>query len=388
MAKCLFLQGDAMPLSDSFLEHFSILEDPRLDNHNKRHLLSDVLVITILAVICGAESWVDIYHFGKAKQEWLASFLELPNGIPSHDTFGRVFAILDAEQLQNCFIAWVNSIANITTNEIIAIDGKTVRRSFDRGDARGPIHMVSAWAVENNLVLGQLKTKEKSNEITAIPELLDLLNIAGATITIDAMGCQQEIAKKIVEKKADYVLALKGNQGNLHDKVQELFVYAQHYRFQRLSHSYCEEIDKGHGRIEHRQYWLTTEYAALKNNVNWPGLKSVGMVRCTREINNETTTETRFYLVSFSDDVERFARAARKHWEIENNLHWSLDVAFHEDLCRVRVGHAAENFSVIRRLALNLLKNEKTLKVGIAAKRKRAGWDDDYLAKVLAAGKS
>jgi predicted transposase YbfD/YdcC len=374
-----------MSLSTLFVEHFSLLEDPRVDNHNKRHLLSDVLVITILAVICGAESWVDIHHFGKAKYEWLSTFLELPNGIPSHDTFGRVFAALNSEQLQKCFIEWINTLANMTENEIVAIDGKTVRRSFNKN--KGAIHMVSAWAVQNSLVLGQIKTAEKSNEITAIPELLNMLDVEGATVTIDAMGCQQAIAEKILEKKADYVLALKANQPSLFDKVQELFVYAQHHDFKKLAHDYYEELDKGHGRIERRQYWLTAGRTSLESAETWPGLKSLGMVRATREINGQTTTETRLYLVSFSNDAKRFAQAVRQHWNVENNLHWSLDVSFHEDLCRVRVGHAAENFSVIRRLALNLLKNEKTLKVGIIAKRKRAGWDSDYLAKVLAVGK-
>jgi predicted transposase YbfD/YdcC len=316
----------------------------------------------------------------------LATFLELPHGIPSHDTIGRLFSLLDPKQLQACFLSWVNSLVSVHEGEIIAIDGKTLRNSHDRSKSRQAIHMISAWAVNNRLVLGQLKTEDKSNEITAIPELLNMLEIKGATITLDAMGCQKEIAAQILAKEADYVMALKGNQGNLHDDVKEFFVRALHHNFKHIKHDYHENIDGDHGRVETRRYWLISRQHDLASMSQWPGLKGIGMVSYTREIGEQIQTETRFYLTSFMEDAKRFALSVRNHWQIEINLHWSLDVSFHEDLCRVRSGHAAENFAVIRHIALNLLKNEKTSKVGIATKRKRSGWDERYLAKVLAVG--
>lgn len=375
-----------MALSKSFLNHFATLKDPRNENHrNKLHLLSDILVLTILAVICGAESWVDVEDFGYSKEDWLKTFLKLPNGIPSHDTIGRLYSLLDAKQLQNCFISWVNTLVTTSKGEIIAIDGKTLRNSYDRGGTRKALHMISAWAVNNRLVLAQMKTDEKSNEITAIPDLLNILDIKGATVTLDAMGCQKEIAEKIISKEADYVLSLKGNQGTLHDAVRDLFTYALDNNFKRVPHSYYEEIEKDHGRIETRSYWLVSNEADSENQTSilWPGLKGLGMTRYTKQIKDNITTEYRFYLTSFNDDAKRFAEAARGHWNVEINLHWSLDVSFHEDLCRVRTGYAAENFAIIRHIALNMLKHERTSKVGIATKRKKAGWDHRYLAKIL-----
>jgi len=375
-----------MELSESFLIHFTELEDPRIDNHrNKRHLLSDILVLTILAVICGAETWVDVENFGHAKEEWLRTFLNLPHSIPSHDTIGRLFSLMDPKQLQACFLSWVNSLVKTQEGEIIAIDGKTLRNSYDRGGSRGALHMVSAWAVNSRLVLGQLKTEDKSNEITAIPQLLDMLDIKGATVTLDAMGCQKNIAEKIINKGAEYVLSLKGNQGTLHDVVKELFAYGINNNFKRVNHTYYEETEKDHGRIETRQYWLVSDInnADYQTSVQWPGLKGIGMACYTRQIDNDISKDYRFYLVSFCDDAKRFAQAARGHWNIEINLHWSLDVSFHEDLCRVRTGHAAENFAVVRHIVLNMLKAETSLKAGIATKRKRVGWDNRYLAKVL-----
>lgn len=375
-----------MALSESFLNHFAKLKDPRNENHrNKQHLLSDILVLTILAVICGAESWVDVEDFGYSKEDWLKTFLKLPHGIPSHDTIGRLYSLLDAKQLQGCFLSWINTLVTTNKGEIIAIDGKTLRNSYDRGGTRKALHMISAWAVNNRLVLAQVKTDEKSNEITAIPDLLDILDLKGATVTLDAMGCQKEIAEKIISKEADYVLSLKGNQGTLHDAVKDLFTYALDNNFKRVSHSYYEEIEKDHGRIETRCYWLVSNETDSENQTSifWPGLKGLGMSRYTRQIKDNITTEYRFYLTSFNNDAKRFAEAARGHWNVEINLHWSLDVSFHEDLCRVRTGYAAENFAIIRHIALNMLKNEKTSKVGIATKRKKAGWDHRYLAKIL-----
>ena len=376
-----------MSLSETFLMHFAELDDPRLDHHrNKRHLLSDILVLTILAVICGADSWVDVENFGHSKEVWLKTFLKLPHGIPSHDTIGRLFSLLDPKQLQNCFLSWINSLVSTHEGEIIAIDGKALRNSYNRRGSRGALHMISAWAVNNRLVLGQLKTKEKSNEITAIPQLLEMLDIKGATVTLDAMGCQKEIAEKIIGKGADYVLSLKGNQGTLHDAVKDLFTYALSNDFKRVNHTYYEEIEKDHGRIEKRRYWLAhnRQDSEHQTSMRWPGLKGLGMVSYTCQIGDDVRTDYRFYLVSFCDDAKRFAQAARGHWNIEINLHWSLDVSFHEDLCRVRTGHAAENFAVIRHIALNMLKHESSAKVGIATKRKKAGWDHRYLAKILA----
>lgn len=375
-----------MALSKLFLEHFTILEDPRRETHrNKQHLLSDILVLTILGVICGAESWVDIENFGKSKEDWLKTFLALSNGIPSHDTIGRVFSLLDATQFQSCFLSWMNSLVSIEGGEIVAIDGKSLRRSYDKRRGHRALHLISAWAVKNRVVLGQMKTADHSNEITAIPKLLEMLDIEGATVTIDAAGCQTKIAEKIIERKADYVLSLKGNQGHIHDAVKDLFTHAANNNFKRVTHHYFEEIEKDHGRLETRRYWLIEQGQGDRNGLCWPGLKGVGMASYTRQIGEQTSTDLRFYLTSFGDDAKRFAQAARGHWNVEINLHWSLDVSFHEDLCRVRKGNAAENFAVIRRIALNLLKSETSSKVGIAVKRKKAGWDNGYLAKVLSA---
>lgn len=370
-------------LSISFLEHFKVLNDPRTNNHNKRHSLTDILVLTILAVICGAESWVEVEEFGESKFIWLKTFLELPNGIPSHDTIGDLFARLDPQELQNSFLAWISSLVQITDGEIVAIDGKTLRGSYDTEKNRGPIHMVSAWANQNKVVLGQVKTHEKSNEITAIPELLKMLDIKGCTVTIDAMGCQKKIAEKIIEKEANYVLALKGNQGIPHMVVQTFFENALESSFKGISHDFYEETNGDHGRIEVRKYFITSDLSWLYDRKLWAGLSSVGMVQSTRIVGKKTTVENRFYLTSLCCDAKKFGHAVRSHWGIENSLHWCLDVGFHEDDCRVRKGNAAENFGIIRHIALNLLKKETKSKIGIQAKRKKSGWSHQYLLKVL-----
>jgi predicted transposase YbfD/YdcC len=373
-----------MSLSNHFEEHFATIEDPRKDTHNKRHKLMDILVLTILAVISGAEDWVAVERFGESKKDWLGTFLELPYGIPSHDTLGDLFQRMNPKQLQESFLSWINALVRITGGEIIAVDGKTLRRSYDKGDGKGAIHMVSAWAVKNRVVLGQVKTEEKSNEITAIPELLEMLDIENGVVTIDAMGCQKEIASQIVSQKGDYVLALKGNQGTLHGDVELYLTTAKQNAFKEIAHSYYETFDGDHGRIETRRYWITDQIHWLEEKGKWVGLKSIGMVESEREIDNKMTRETRYYIASINPEAQRFAECVRAHWNIENNLHWSLDVSFNEDQCRVRKGHAAENFAVIRHIALNLLKQENTAKVGIANKRKMAGWNNQYLAKVLA----
>ena len=372
-------------LSSSFLDHFQSLEDPRSKNHrNKLHKLEDMLVITILASICSADNWVDIVEFGKSKMPWLKTFLELPHGIPSHDTFSRIFSLLNPAQLQSCFLSWTESIYKKTNNEIIAIDGKTLRRSYDKEGTKGAIHMVSAWAVHNKMVLSQVKTDDHSNEITAIPKLIDALDLKGTTVTIDAMGCQQSIAEKIISNEADYVLSLKGNQGNLYESVRELFLHGLENNFKRVQHNYYEDITKDHGRLEVRKYWLINknEESEATADLVWPGLKSVGMSECSRYIKGKESTEYRFYLLSFTEDAQRFSEAARGHWNVEVNLHWSLDVSFNEDQNRSRIDNSAENLAVIRHIALNALKKEKS-KIGISAKRKKAGWSNSYLRKIL-----
>jgi predicted transposase YbfD/YdcC len=371
-------------LAESFLTHFVSVIDPRQDTHNKRHLLCDILVLTILAVLCGAESWTDVELFGKSKKTWLKTFLLLPNGIPSHDTIGNLFIRLNPKAVQASFMSWMQSLVKVSKGQIIPIDGKTLRRSHDKGEGRGAIHIVSAWASANGVVLGQLKTEEKSNEITAIPELLGMLDIEGGIVTIDAMGCQKEIAEKIVDKKADYVLALKENHRILYKEVEEFFEKGREKSFEGVKHDYYETTEKGHGREEIRRYWQTENIEGLDPKKEWKKLCSIGMVESERRIGEKVSFEKRFYLSSLSMEAKEFARAVRMHWGIENQLHWSLDVTFREDDCRVRKGNAAENFAVIRHIALNLLKMEKTTKVGLQAKRNKAGWDNRYLTKILA----
>jgi predicted transposase YbfD/YdcC len=366
------------------LAHFETLEDPRVE-YLVEHRLLDIVALTICAVICGADSWVEIEAYGHSKVDWLKRFLALPNGIPSHDTISRLFAVLDPDQLQDCFIRWIKSIAQLSDGEVVAIDGKSVRRSYDHGKGKGAIHMVSAWASQTGLVLGQVKVDSKSNEITAIPKLLEVLDISGCIVTIDAMGAQTAIATQIVEQGADYILSLKGNQGNLHDDVEQLFDWANQTQFKDIPHEYYQTLEKGHGRLEIRRHWLLESVEHLIDAHRWQGLKRVGMLESERHVTGQPVTiERRYYLLSLDGDVNRFARAARSHWGIENQLHWCLDVAFREDHSRIRTGHAPENMALIRKIALNLLTQESSAKVGKKAKRLKAGWDNDYLLRVLA----
>jgi predicted transposase YbfD/YdcC len=363
---------------------FADVPDPRRE-HGRLHNLWDIIALTICAVTGGADSWVEVEQYGHDKRAWLETFLELPNGIPAHDTLGRVFALLDPAAFRAGFLRWTAALAEATAGRVIHSDGKTLRHSFDTAAGRGALHLVSAWVSANRLLLGQQAVDSKSNEITAIPELLRLLDLTGAIVTIDAMGCQKDIAAQLHDAGGDYILTLKENQGTLYEEVRDLFLRGNDTDFAGMqAHSYAT-ADEGHGRQERRWYTILPMPADLAaRHPGWKGLRSLGMVFSERQVGgSEATWEARYFLSSLPPKVRRFAGAVRGHWGIENHLHWVLDVAFREDDSRLRKGHGPENLALVRRLAASLLQREATAKGGVACKRKHAGWNDDYLCDVL-----
>ena len=369
---------------NSLEEHFSNVNDPR--GPNVTHQLFEIIAIAILGTICGADGWVEIEQFGYQKLNWLSQYLFLPKGIPSHDTFGRVFARIDPEEFQASFMKWVQALHEITQGQVISIDGKQMRGSHDQGQGQRALYMVSAWAEENHLVLGQRQVDARSNEITAIPALLRLLAIKGCIVTVDAIGTQTKIARQIIQAEGDYLLAVKHNQGKLYQELEMLFTYDQQQGLAETPYDYAKEVIKGHGRIDVRECWTTAdpEYLASVGQVSkWTNLQSIVMMVRKRIIAGQETIKTRFYISSLPPNAKRILQATRQHWSIENGLHWVLDIAFNEDRSRVRKDHAPANLAVLRHMAVNLLKQETSAKGGIKAKRLQAGWNEDYLIKVL-----
>jgi len=375
-----------MSENGDFFQHFSVLPDPRIDR-TRRHLLIDILFIAICTIICGGEGFTDMETFGSAKKDWLEQFLELPGGIPSHDTFRAVISRIDPCRFAECFTRWTAAIHELTGGEVIALDGKTIRHSFDTATGQDALHIVSAWATRSGVALGQVRVDEKSNEITAIPKLLEILEIKGCIVTVDAMGCQKDIAGKIIEGGADYVLCLKGNQTGLHEDVKWFFEEIGRSGFGDLAHRYFESVEKDHGRIEIRRCWMVEDDAIAwlgEQGHMWAGLRSLAAIEAERHIGGKITTETRYFISSLTGSAEQLALAARGHWGIENSLHYVLDVTMNEDQNRIRKDNAPENLSILRKIAINSIKREtSSSKASVRIRIKKAAWDNSYLEKVL-----
>lgn len=367
---------------ESPMRYFEFLPDPRV-NRRQLHDFQDVIMLVLCGVIAGCDEWTSIEEYAKTKIDFLKTFLGLKNGIPSHDTFGDIFAKIDPVLFEECFLNWTLGVCKLCQGEVISIDGKQLRGSYDSANKKAAIHMVSAWANENRMVLGQIKVDDKSNEITAIPHLLKVLVLKGCIVTIDAMGCQTAIAKQIIEAEADYVLALKGNQGLLHQQVKDSF------ERESVADKYTE-LNNDHGRVEIRNYEVITDLKWIEELDKWHELKTLVKVEAEvfYKLSQKTSTETRYYISSLpiiekQSDIKTIAKAVRGHWGIETSLHWSLDVTFNEDKSRIRTGHADQNLSIVRKIALNLLRKDDTIKKGIKTKRLRAGWNDEYLKELL-----
>jgi predicted transposase YbfD/YdcC len=368
-------------MSSSFLEHFASLEDPRVER-NQRHALLDIVLLTVCAVVSGADGWEAIEEFGREKLDWLRRFAPFANGVPSHDCIANVVSRLTPKGFGECFRRWTQAVASASGGQVVAVDGKSARGSRDRRLGRSALHMVSAWACRNRLVLGQEATDEKSNEITAIPKLLELLELTGCIVTIDAMGCQRAIAAQILAQGGDYVLGLKGNQSTLQESVEDFFAVAAREDFSAVSHDFYEEIDKDHGRLEVRRYWISETLCTLPDTERWVGLRSIGMVERTCHTGDLQTTERRYFINAIAADAKRFAHAVRGHWGVENRLHWRLDVVFNEDASRIRKGNAPAIMTSLRHLCINLFEQEPS-SMGLAKKRRKAVWNDAYRAKVV-----
>ena len=363
---------------------FGDIYDPRVEGRCDYPLL-EVITIAICAILAGAQGWTDMETFGKSKEAWLKPFLKLENGIPSHDTFGDVFRMIDGDEFQRSFIRWVEGVFTVTQGEVVAIDGKTARRSHDKAIGKDAIHMVSAWASANGIVLGQRKVDDKSNEITAIPELLELLSITGCIVTIDAMGCQKKIAQKIRDKQADYVLAVKDNQSNLHQDIQDWFAYAEQVEFKDMHHDYHKQVSKGHGRLEIRECWVIADPIAfeyIRHYEGWADLNAIVCLKRERRIAEQVQRETAYYITSLKGDAPKILTATRCHWSIENSLHWVMDVTFREDDMRIRKDNSSQNMVVLRHIALNILKKDKS-KGSLRQKRYKATLDDTFLLNLL-----
>ena len=361
--------------------HFASLTDPR--RRKVTYPIINIVAIALCAVIAGADDFVTIAAWGRQKRAWLARFLDMTSGIPSHDRFNAVFKAIKPNEFERCLLSWITSLHEVTAGQVVAIDGKTLRQSFDKADAKSAIHMVSAWATANHISLGQVVVDQKSNEITVIPKRLELLDVSGCLVTIDAMGCQAEIAGQIIEGKADYVLAAKANQPTLHGGIVEYFLDHMEDDFARVKVSRHETKEHGHGRDEHRTYLVCDVPDDLPDRGRWKGLKRIGVAISNTVRGGKPCDEVRYYILSKKLSARSFGAAVRGHWGIENSLHWQLDMSFGEDRSRIRRGHANANFAVVRRMALSLLKNEKSQKAGVKTKRLTAGWNDDYLEQVL-----